>query len=437
MLSFVCYNAVGQISTALGYHYMPEANLSLPFIPTAEDYEDYYGDNEPELWTTIDHDTGEIIDERTALAQIEQKYHALALFTTPLQALEERDNAMLIKEALKRKGASIEVQNAAGRYTGWCEYQAGVLLVAMPKNEGGRPTKNQEHGVPGFSESPSLDNLGINKAEATRLRAVAELTEDEVQEYFDESVEKGKEITLAGLRQKGKAKKRAEKRAEHEAQVQAEPVKPQIDHASWDIWLPAQPSCDLLLTDPPYKTDIPDITTFAHTWLPVALAKVKPTGIAYVCTGAYPEELRAYLTADPAHMQLVQMLVWAYRNTKGPSPKNGYQLNWQAVFYFRGPDAPPLDCPELNEQEAAQVINAPDNRPNFDDPRYHAWQKPQKLAEMLIRHSTKPGDLVLDPFNGTGTFTLAATRLGRIARGCDNNPEMLAIAKQRGCDVSL
>jgi hypothetical protein len=411
------------------------------FVPTAADYADIYGDDSD--YTIIDHETGQIIDERSALAEIEHKYHALALFTTPLQALEERDNAILIKEALKRKGASIETQNAVARYTCWCEHQAGRLLVAMPKNEGAATQgwKTREQSVPALQ---TLSDLGINKAEATRLRAVAELTEDEVKAYFEETdkpveSKNKKEITLTGLRQKGKAKKRAKRLAAHEAQVQESPEKPRIDRASWDVWLPQQPACDLLLTDPPYKTDIPDITTFAHTWLPVALSKVKPTGIAYVCTGAYPEELRAYLTADYAHMQLEQMLVWVYRNTKGPSPSNGYQLNWQAIFYFRGPDAPPLDCPELNEQEAAQLINAPDNRPNFDiaDTRYHAWQKPAKLAEMLIRHSTKPGDLVLDLFNGTGTFALAATRLGRIARGCDNNPDMLTLAQQRGCNVVL
>jgi SAM-dependent methyltransferase len=123
-------------------------------------------------------------------------------------------------------------------------------------------------------------------------------------------------------------------------------------------------------------------------------------------------------------------LVWTYRNTIGPKPKYDYILNWQAILYCRGPDAPPLECPELVEQLAVQDVNAPDGRL---DGRYHTWQKPDELAERLIRHSTRPGELVLDPFAGTGTFLLAAARLGRKALGCDIAPDMLRIACERGC----
>jgi site-specific DNA-methyltransferase (adenine-specific) len=86
----------------------------------------------------------------------------------------------------------------------------------------------------------------------------------------------------------------------------------------------------------------------------------------------------------------------------------------------------------MNEQFSAQEINAPDGRQGN---RYHAWQKPIELAEQLVRHSTKPGDTVLDCFAGTGTFMLAAHGLGRVAYGCDRSPEMLEHAKARGCEV--
>jgi hypothetical protein len=179
-------------------------------------------------------------------------------------------------------------------------------------------------------------------------------------------------------------------------------------------------------------TDVDDIAAFAAEWLPLALAKVKPTGRAYVCIGAYPEELRAYLAAAstvPA-MILANILVWTYRNTLGPSPTLDYKQNWQAILYFRGPDAAPLNCPVMTEQFSVQDINAPDGR--MGD-RYHTWQKPDELAERLIRHATNPGDLVLDPFAGTGTFILMASRLGREGRGCDSDLSMIETAVQRGC----
>ncbi|MEO6891007.1 MAG: DNA modification methylase [Ktedonobacteraceae bacterium] len=221
-----------------------------------------------------------------------------------------------------------------------------------------------------------------------------------------------------------------------ESQAQVAPSKPQIAQASWDTWLPTQKACDLLITDPPYSTDIEDIEAFAQSWLPIALSKVKDSGRAYVCIGAYPQELRAYLNVNvghwPHHMRLLNILVWTYKNTLGPRPHNAYKSNWQAILYFIGLNAPYIDIPLMNEQFSVQEINAPDGR--LGD-RYHAWQKPDDLAERLIRHSTKPGDTILDCFAGTGTFLLAAHRLGRVAYGCDSSPEMLEIARTRGCEV--
>lgn len=216
-----------------------------------------------------------------------------------------------------------------------------------------------------------------------------------------------------------------------EAQVQKTPQKPRITRANWEDWLPVQPLCDLLLTDPPYSTEVEDIETFAQSWLPLALAKVKPTGRAYVCIGAYPHELRAYLHVA-ACLPVDQVLVWSYHNTIGPAPTHTYKHNWQAILYYRGPQAPALNCPLLMEQMSVMQLNAPDGR---QGERYHTWQKPDTLAERLIRHATRPGDLVLDCFAGTGSFLLAAHRLGRRARGCDCSPEMLALAVRRGCEI--
>ena len=219
-------------------------------------------------------------------------------------------------------------------------------------------------------------------------------------------------------------------RLNRKAAVEASPVRPTVTVASWVDWLPNQDDCDLLLTDPPYMTDVADIGAFAQ-WLPVALAKVKPTGRAYVCVGAYPSELKAYLSLETP-IPLEQVLVWTYRNTLGPSPSHVYKLNWQAILYYKGPDAPELDCPKMVEQFSVQDINAPDGR--LGD-RYHAWQKPDELAERIIRHATKPGDLVLDPFCCTGAFLVAAAKLGRVGRGCDISAEHLVIAKERGCQL--
>jgi site-specific DNA-methyltransferase (cytosine-N4-specific) len=56
---------------------------------------------------------------------------------------------------------------------------------------------------------------------------------------------------------------------------------------------------------------------------------------------------------------------------------------------------------------------------------------PESLAERCIRIGSRPGDLVLDPFVGSGTTALAAARLGRRFVGCELNPEYVELAKKR------
>lgn len=61
----------------------------------------------------------------------------------------------------------------------------------------------------------------------------------------------------------------------------------------------------------------------------------------------------------------------------------------------------------------------------------HIAQKPQKLMEMLISLVTTEGQLVLDPFMGSGTTCVAAKKLNRHYIGIDINPECVEIARTR------
>jgi site-specific DNA-methyltransferase (adenine-specific) len=64
----------------------------------------------------------------------------------------------------------------------------------------------------------------------------------------------------------------------------------------------------------------------------------------------------------------------------------------------------------------------------------HATQKPVELLQRLIRGFTKPGELVLDPFCGSGSTLVAASLEGRRAIGIEKDPEVFRIARKRlGC----
>jgi DNA modification methylase len=63
--------------------------------------------------------------------------------------------------------------------------------------------------------------------------------------------------------------------------------------------------------------------------------------------------------------------------------------------------------------------------------RYHPTQKPVALIERFIGLISNPGDLVCDPFMGSGTTAVAARNLGRRFIGCDLSREYVMTARRR------
>lgn len=61
----------------------------------------------------------------------------------------------------------------------------------------------------------------------------------------------------------------------------------------------------------------------------------------------------------------------------------------------------------------------------------HPFEKPKSLIDRFIMIYTKPGDLVVDPFMGSGTTILSAITLGRRAIGFESNKEYFNLAEKR------
>lgn len=259
--------------------------------------------------------------------------------------------------------------------------------------------------------------------DAKRIAAMPEAQRAEVLQR----VEAGEEPRRATLDIKA-----AEVRSRISAQSSGDPCEPRIHHGDSLEWMRSLPdsSADVLLTDPLYSSDIEDIAAYARAWLPLAWSKVKPTGRGYVFIGSYPHEVAAYLAVCAEHGILVeQLLIWSYTNTMGPRPKMRYFLNYQTVLYIVGPDAAPLDCELLTELCAARE----EYHPARSAERVYQWQKPTEIVESYIRHSTRAGDLVIDPFAGSGTTMVCAAKLGRRSIGCEISSDVVAIAEGRGC----
>lgn len=319
-------------------------------------------------------------------------------------------------------------------------YERARLALRLKPVIAERVEKNLHlSGGAGVKGSQKSDNLSDTKHELARAAGVSHDTIAKVEKIEKTASPEVKAKLQSGdmsINQAYKAikleeKKEQIKKAERSIAEQAkEEYKPKL-YVTDCTKAHLKEKCDLLLTDPPYSTDVDNIEAFVDSWLYKALDGVKDTGFAYIFIGAYPNELKAYLNAKiPKHMELCQQLIWTYKNTLGQNPKDRYKQNYQSCLFYRGMNAPMLDCPLTAEQWAVQEINAPDGR---QGDRYHAWQKPMEIAERFIRHSTKTGDTVYDPFACTGTFLLASAKLGRKAYGCEIDPENAKIAIERGC----
>lgn len=312
------------------------------------------------------------------------------------------------------------------------EVKIGELMAIVPKKQG-FASAIRDSGVANVeTKTEIIEKAGFTPKQVQRFETLAK-NKDIVEQAKAEARENDDIVSRSLVLNMVKSKKKEEQLAQAKQDIldQNKPeVAPKIfvtDCRKAHL----KEKCDLLLTDPPYSTDVDDIDAFVDSWLYNTLDGVKDTGFAYIFIGAYPNEVKAYLNARiPNHMKLEQILVWTYKNTLGQNPKDRYKLNYQNCLFYRGKNAPELNCPLTAEQWAVQEINAPDGR---QGDRYHAWQKPMEIAERFIRHSTKTGDTVYDPFACTGTFLIAASQLGRKAYGCEINKENAEIAISRGC----
>ena len=114
-----------------------------------------------------------------------------------------------------------------------------------------------------------------------------------------------------------------------------------------------------------------------------------------------------------------ELLLWASKAQKGDRDK--YKFNYQEMKRENGG----------KQMKSVWTFSTP--RAGTEETKFgrHPTQKPVNLVGRCIRACTDPGDVILDPFVGSGTTGVAAKSLGRKFIGIDNNEDFLLIAKQR------
>jgi len=197
---------------------------------------------------------------------------------------------------------------------------------------------------------------------------------------------------------------------------------------------------DLVVTDPPFNVGMDygakynddqekgKYLVFMEEWLNQSLNLTTESGRLYFFSpDKWLFDLREII--DRVGWKFVQLLVWYGPNMPGGTK---ISLDWHPLHEFiflcrKGKRTPMLNAGALSNCHSVLVYTRPQR--NFTNGRWHPAQKPLKLIKALIARS--PGNLILDPFMGSGTTALACKQLGRRFIGFEINPKYVEICNQR------
>lgn len=213
--------------------------------------------------------------------------------------------------------------------------------------------------------------------------------------------------------------------------------------------LRVSPAADLVFADPPYDRK----AEWHSPWIAECARVLRPGGSIYVCcdwrmSGTIQSLLERHFTVR-------NRITW--RREKGRGARRNWKQNMEDLWFATKGDgytfnlvkwkkpviAPyrangkPKDWVERDGERfrmthpsniwvdlCVPFWSMPENTP-------HPYQKPEKLVERVIQASSDPGDLVLDPFLGSGTTAVVARRLGRRYLGFEIDPDHVRLALKR------
>ena len=123
-----------------------------------------------------------------------------------------------------------------------------------------------------------------------------------------------------------------------------------------------------------------------------------------------------------------ETVIWA-RKQLTPKKKGKHTFNYEEMKEENN-GKQMKDVWEFEEQEPEFYISSVTPKSEKKEGK-HPTQKPLGLLDRIIKASTKEGDLILDPFNGSGTTGLAAKMLNRKYIGIEQEEEYLELTKKR------
>lgn len=123
-----------------------------------------------------------------------------------------------------------------------------------------------------------------------------------------------------------------------------------------------------------------------------------------------------------------ETLIWARKDKKAK-----HHFNYEAMKGGNFPE----DNIKKKDLQMRSVWSIPTPSPSEKMFGKHPTQKPISLLKRIVQASTKPGDIILDPFNGGGTTGIASAIIGnRKYIGCEINPEFVELTIKRYNEIN-
>lgn len=216
-------------------------------------------------------------------------------------------------------------------------------------------------------------------------------------------------------------------------------------------------SVDLLIVDPPYNLDknfhgdafhkkgTAEYREYSERWIRAVKPLLKSSASIYVCTDWYTSMVMGPLLDEEFHVR--NRITW--QREKGRSASENWKNAMEDIWYATVSDQYPFNADAVKIRRKVIAPYRNDGSPkdweetengnfrntgasNFwDDISIPYWsmkentahptQKPEKLLAKLILASSNPGDVILDPFVGSGSTSVTAKKLGRHYIGIEQN----------------
>ena len=230
--------------------------------------------------------------------------------------------------------------------------------------------------------------------------------------------------------------------------------------------LPAE-TADLVFADPPYNLQLqgdlkrPDDSRvdavdddwdkfssfsayddFTRAWLIACRRVMKPNATIWVI-GSYHNIFRVGALMQDLGFWILNDVIWRKSNPmpnfRGRRFTNAHEtLIWASrdadarryTFNYEALKAGNEDI-QVRSDWTLALCTGEERLKNGNGKKLHPTQKPEALLARVILASSRPDDLVLDPFCGTGTTGAVAKRLGRRFVGLERDPDYAALARER------